>query len=122
MYFYPLYFLRSISSCKLSKYRIKKKLCFPLHIKKDFCTRVPYYIYTAKKIFLLYYLLLTKLFISLHYNNKTNNKMKKTILNFLRNPNRNTTIEEKLILIAFGLLICSGLMLLLIIEKSINNL
>ena len=48
--------------------------------------------------------------------------MKKTILNFLRNPDRFTTVEEKLILIAFGLLICTGLMLLLIIENSINNL
>ena len=48
--------------------------------------------------------------------------MKKTILNFLRNPERATTIEEKLILIAFTLLLCTGLMLLLIIEEHIKTI
>jgi len=48
--------------------------------------------------------------------------MKKTILNFLRNPERFTNVEEKLILIAFGLLICTGLMLLLIIEQTIKTI
>jgi len=48
--------------------------------------------------------------------------MKKTILNFLRKPERFTTIEEKLILIAFTLLLCTGLMLLLIIEEHIKTI
>jgi len=48
--------------------------------------------------------------------------MKKTILNFLKNPDRFTTVEEKLILIAFTLLLCTGLMLILIIEEYIKTI
>lgn len=48
--------------------------------------------------------------------------MKKRLFKFLNNTNETLDFGDVLTLIAFGLALSVGLMLLLIIEHSINNL
>jgi len=50
------------------------------------------------------------------------NRMKKRLFKFLNNTSEALDFSDVLTLIAFGLALSVGLMLLLIIEHSINNL